>query len=169
MSLILIVARIVHIFSAVLWAGGFAVFMFHVQPAMNKTMPSSQPFFIAFAKTFTPFVAIVAPLTLLGGAFLYWTDSGGLRLSWITTASGLGFSFGALCGISAWIIGFFLVKPRVDRLALLVSQVRAQNKPPTPDQGAEMGKLGRALVPLTRATLALLGLALLGMATARYL
>lgn len=169
MTWILIIARIVHIFSAVLWAGGFATFLLHVQPALNKTMPSSQPFFLSFIKTFSPYLLAVGPLTLLGGAFLYWNDSGGLRVAWITTHAGLGFTFGALCGIAAWIIGIFVVKPRVDRLAYLIGQVTIQNAPPSSEQRAEMGQLSLALVPTSRAALALLGFALLGMATARYL
>ncbi len=169
MNVIIILARILHIFSAVLWAGGFAVYLLHIQPALNRTMPGSQPFFLSFMKTFSPFMATVAPLTLLGGVLLYWNDSAGLRLSWITTPAGLGFTFGALCGIVAAAIGLSAVKPRVDRLIHLSSELAAGHKPPTPEQAEEMARLGRAIGPLSRATFALLGLALLGMVTARYL
>ena len=169
MHYILILARIVHIVSAVLWAGGFAAFLLHIQPALNKTMPASEPFFLSFMKTFSPFMAVVAPLTVLGGAFLYWTDSAGLRLGWITTHAGLGFTFGGLCGFAAFIIGFFILRPRVDRLIALMSQAAASNQPPTPEAAAEMAKVSRAIVPLSHATLAFLGLALLAMATSRYL
>ncbi len=169
MNLVLILARILHIFSAVLWAGGFAAYMLHIQPALNRIMPGSQPFFLSFMKTFSPYLAAVAPLTLLGGAFLYWNDSAGLRIGWITTHAGLGFTFGALCGTTAWVLGFFVVKPRVDRLVHLSTELAAGHNPPTAEQGQEMSRLGRSLVPLTRVTFAFLGLALLGMATARYL
>lgn len=169
MNVIIILARIAHIFSAVLWVGGFATFFLYIQPALNKTMPASQPFFAMFMKGYGPYMAAVSPLTILAGAVLYWNDSAGLNPSWIATGSGLGFTFGALCGITAWIVGLFVVKPRADRMAALGGEISTQGKPPTPEQRAEMGNLGGILATFTRVVFVFLGLAVLAMATARYL
>ena len=47
------------------------------------------------------FFPIVAAVTILSGAALYWRHSAGLQPAWISTPSGLAFTIGALAAIAS--------------------------------------------------------------------
>ncbi len=168
MDILIILARIIHIFSAVLWAGGGLLYFLFIEPAIDKTMPASQKFTSAFMGKFSPFMGLVSVTTVLAGAVLFWHDSAGLQLSWIGTPTGLGFSLGATVGIATALFGFFVVKPRAERLGLIGAQLETQGRPPTTNQLAEIGALTGALKQISRIDFIMLTLALLFMATARY-
>ncbi len=168
MDLLIILARIVHIFSAVLWAGGGLLYFLFIEPAIDKTMPASQKFTSAFMGKFSPFMGLVSMTTVLAGVVLFWHDSAGLQLSWISTPTGLGFSLGATVGIATAMLGLFGIKPRAERLGLIGAQIEMQGRPPTTDQLAQVGALTGALKRIGRVDFIMLTLALLFMATARY-
>ena len=170
MDLFTIVARIVHIFSGVFWVGGAILFFVFVEPAARATMPLSQKFMqtLLVRRHFNHYMTAVSALTVFGGAVLYWRDSGGLSLAWITTPTGLGFTIGAVVAITTFLMGLFVIKPRAERLGAVSMQIEAQGTPPTPEQLAEIGALNAALTKIGRADFFMLTIALLCMATARY-
>ncbi len=170
MDLFTIVLRIVHIFAAVLWVGGGIVLVAFIEPTVKATAPAGQKFMQYFMvrRHYSTFMGIVSMLTVFAGALLYWKDSGGLQLAWITTPTGLGFTLGAVLGITMAIVGFTMIRPHADRLGALGAQIEAAGKPPTPAQLAELGALDKEMSRLNRLDFVLLSLALLAMATARY-
>lgn len=170
MDPLMIVARIVHVFSGVLWVGGVVLFFAFVEPAARATMPLSQKFMqtLMVRRHFSQYLAIVSALTVFGGAALYWRDSGGLSLAWISTPTGLGFTLGAIVGIAMFLLGFLAIRPRAERLGAVSAQIETQGIPPTPEQLTEIGALNAALLRLGRLDFFMLTIALLCMATARY-
>ena len=56
---------------------------------------------------------VVAASTILSGAALYWRDSNGLVVGWITSPSGLAFTVGGLAAIAAFVGGLLLIGPSV--------------------------------------------------------
>ncbi len=168
MDVYMIVLRIFHVISGVLWVGGGILYLGFVEPAIRVTMPASQKFVKLLMPRYTQYMAAVGGLTVLAGALLYLRDSNGLSLAWITTATGVGLTLGALLALVGFVLGFVAVKPRADRMGKLSAEIEAGSKPPTKEQAAEMGTLNASLVRLGRITFGLLTLALVCMATARY-
>jgi hypothetical protein len=168
MGLLVVAARIVHVFGAMFWAGGGFVFVLFILPAVAGTMPASQKFMQAFLSKYTPFMGMVSGLTVLAGAVLYWIDSGGLQASWIATPSGIGFTLGSLAGLAPLLIGFVLIRPNALRLEKMGAELESQGKPPTQQQSAEVASLRIALARYGQVSFWMLMLAVLFMATSRY-
>ncbi len=82
-----------------------------IQPTAKVTGPDSTKFMQRLmGGALTNSLTAAAPLTVLAGLILYWIDSGGLQTNWILTAPGLGFTVGALAGLAALGIGFFVTR-----------------------------------------------------------
>lgn len=98
MDALLIFFRIIHIGSAI-WFGGAIVSSFFLQPTVQ-----AQPFMehLMNRRKLGIMFPIVAALTILGGAVLYWRDSSGLQLTWITSPTGLAYTTGGLAAIIAF-------------------------------------------------------------------
>lgn len=77
-------------------------------------------------------------------------------------------TIGSIAGIIAWLVGWFVIRDIVNRMARLVQQIQAQGTPPTSEQAAELGALGARLHAVSQMNLVFLIIALLGMAIAEY-
>jgi hypothetical protein len=75
---------------------------------------------------------------------------------------------GAVAALAAFSIGLFVTRPRVGRVLSLGRQVAESGGPPSPEVAAEMQRLQATLKVAGRTALALLTVAVLAMATARY-
>jgi uncharacterized membrane protein len=92
----LIGLRIVHIGSAMIWFGGAIIGGVFLSPTADALGKAGAPFMDHLMKRrrMGVFFPIVAALTILSGAGLYWRASGGLQTAWITSPSGLAFTIG---------------------------------------------------------------------------
>lgn len=91
MDVLLIAMRIIHIGSAMAWFGGAIMGSFFLQPTAAALGASGQSFMehLLSRRKMGIFFPVVAGLTILSGAVLYWRDSQGLQLTWITSPTGL--------------------------------------------------------------------------------
>ena len=80
------------------------------------------------------FFPIVAGLTVLSGAALYWRDSNGLSADWITAPSGLAFTIGGLAAIAAFVGGMVLIGPIVAEQSAVQNELAASGAAPTEAQ-----------------------------------
>src|SRR5574341_2623139 len=98
MNVIMILLRIVHIFSGVFWVGAAATFVWFIAPSVAATRPESQKFLnhLLQERRFVTALLIAATLAIIAGLLLYWQVSAGLQLRWISTPTGLGFTTGAV-------------------------------------------------------------------------
>jgi hypothetical protein len=71
-----------------------------------------------------PILVVAATVAIGAGAALYWIDSSGLRVDWITTSTGLGFSAGGLAALAAYAIALLVLKPQFDRLTTRLDRRR---------------------------------------------
>jgi hypothetical protein len=170
-SVYLIVFRIVHIVAGVAWAGSVFLFVTFVQPSAATTGPAGAPFMAELLgrRRLVDRLIGLGSITVAGGLFLYWHDSqayGGIG-DFVGTAFGTAITVGAVSAITALTIGVVGTRPRVQRFLAIGAQAAAAGGP-TPDQTAEMGALMGQLKVLARASLALIGLTVVAMATARY-
>jgi hypothetical protein len=170
-SVYMLLFRIVHITAAVAWAGSVFLFVTFVQPVSAAIGPAGAPFMgeLLGRRRLVDRLVGLGVLTVAGGLFMYWHDAqayGGIA-HFARTSFGTWITIGALAAITALAIGAAGTRPRVLRL-LAIGRLAAEAGGPTPEQAAELGALQGQLKVLARASLALIGLAVFSMATARY-
>lgn len=167
MNVFMIVLRLVHIISGVLWVGAGLIMFFFIGPTLGATADAGQKF-AQHLMTRTRFTAVVttsAILTVLAGASLYWIDSGGLSSAWMHSGAGLGFGIGAFFGLIGFVFGL-LVGNTNGALAKIGMQIQGK---PTPEQMAQIGALRKRLSVVSPINAYSLIIATLLMAIARYL
>ena len=167
----LIVLRIVHVGSAMVWFGGAIIGAFFLAPTAAALGKAGQPFMdhLMRRRRMGVLFPIIGALTVVAGAGLYWRVSGGLQGSWITSPTGLAFTVGAIAAIASFVLGFVLVAPSVALQSAVGNELAASGGEPSAEQRARLERADRLMRLATRIDLPLLLLAGLTMATARYL
>jgi len=166
----LIVLRFVHVIASVCWAGGgFVTFLF-VGPTAKDLQPAGTQFMAHMAgkRRFNMFMVINSTLTVLSGALLLWTSTGGDLISYVKTGPGLGFALGSLAGIIVYFVGMFGVGMPTGKLSQLGDEIQKAGGPPTSVQVANMQKLDKTISFYHKVDFALVTVSLILMATARY-
>jgi hypothetical protein len=167
-----VLLRIVHIVTGVIWVGSLFVVVVFVQPSAATLGPAGAPFMSELRRRrFVDVVFIDAVFTVLAGAFLYWHDWHLLAsfADWIDSSFGRGLTVGALLAISGLVVAATLTRPTIGRLVDLGKQVAESGAPPTPETAARIGTLQRRLVVAERVSFSLVLLAVVAMSSARYL
>ena len=168
----LVILRLVHIVTGVIWVGSLFVVVVFVQPSAAALGPAGAPFMSELRRRrFVDVVFIDALFTIAAGSFLYWHDwhtypSFG---DWIGSNFGAALTVGALLAISAIVIAGLVTRPTIGGLVALGTQVAESDATPTPDVAARIGVLQRRLVVAERVSFALAVLAVAAMASARYI
>lgn len=170
MNSFLLLLRSVHIFAGVLWLGSAISYFFFVEPTVKTLGPVGPKFMqnLIERRRYPLFMNIVSALTIVAGALLYWNTSGGFQASWIRSGPGLGFTIGSVVALVVYLIGFFMIRPRAERLGELGKEITNSGGPPSSEQAAELQKLDQEMRSVERIDVALLTISLLLMATARY-
>lgn len=171
MDPLLIFFRIVHVGAAMIWFGGAIVTSFFLQPTAKALGPAGGPFLdhLMNRRKMGVVFPILAALTVLAGAALYWINSDGLQWTWITSSTGLAFTIGGLAAVGAFVGGMLLIGPSMATYAEVRSEMAAGGGVPTAEQSARMAGADRKLQLAGRIDMPLLILAALTMAVARYL
>ncbi len=171
MDPVLITLRVIHVGAAMTWFGGAILSSFFLQPTVNALGVAGQPFMEHLMKRrkLGVMFPIVSALTVIAGAVLYWRDSAGLQLDWITSPTGLAFTLGGLAAIIAFVGGGVLVGPGIVEQTVVRGELAQGNGIPTPAQQERLDRADRRLKLAGRIDLPLLLLAGLTMAVARYL
>jgi hypothetical protein len=171
MDALLISLRIIHVGSAMTWFGGAIVSSLFLQPTVKALGVAGQPFMdhLMNRRKLGIMFPIIGALTVLSGAVLYWRDSGGLQLTWISTPTGLAFTIGGLAAIAALVGGGVLIGPAIAEQTAVHGELAAGDGRPTAAQQERLDGADRRLALAGRIDLPLLLLAGLTMAIARYL
>jgi len=170
MDIFIVVVRLIHIVAGVFWAGSAFMVVGYILPTAGKAGPAGGEFMRHLIQSsFTRVILTAALLNVLAGLLMYWRDSAGLQLVWITTPTGLTFTVGGLAGLSGLVTAGAVIGPAAARLERLGHEVQAGGKPPTPEQMAQLDALQVKMVQAMRVLAVLLGIAVVAMATARYI
>jgi uncharacterized membrane protein len=166
-----IVLRAVHILAGIFWAGSAMFFFFLLEPSVKELGETGQKVMghLAVKKKMPVIITAAAGLTVLAGVLLYWRDSNGFDLDWITSGPGLGFTVGGVAATLAFAFGLIFIKPSVDRMSAIGQAVAAAGEAPTESQTAELHRLDAKLALIGRLDAVLIGIAMVTMATARFL
>ncbi len=166
-----IALRILHIGTGLFWVGAAYTFFWFIEPTAKALGADASRFMeeVTVKRRFPIVITVGAALAILSGLALYWRDSGGLRLEWITSPTGLGFTVGGLAAIIAFAIGLVFIKPNVDRLGALGGLLQAEKRPPNAEEADELERIDGIMRRAGIADMVLLTVAVVAMASARYL
>ncbi len=165
-----LVLRLIHIVAGMLWAGSAVFYFFFVEPTVRSLGPAAPQFMqtLIEKRRYPMFMNIASTLTIVAGALLFWSTSGGFQWVWVASGSGLGFTIGSVVALVVYGIGFFMIRPRAERLGQLGKAIGMAGGPPSPEQAAELQKLNAEMTQIERVDVILLTVSLIAMATARY-
>jgi hypothetical protein len=169
-STYMLVFRILHIAAGVAWAGSVFLFVVLVQPTAGAIGPAASPFMMELLgrRRLVSWLLSLAGTTIVAGGFLYWkhVDEMGFG-DFVSSNFGLALTIGSVAAIAAFLIGFFGTRPAVARLLSLAARAAAAEGPP-PEVAQEIPGIQARLKNLGRTAFALIVVAVLAMATARY-
>ena len=170
MNYLVIILRMLHIFSGIFWVGAALMMTFFVSPTVNATKEAGQGFMRHFMGNtkFNLAMWTAALTTVTAGAILYWIDSKGLTSTWMHSGPGIGFGTAAFFALLGLIVGV-IQNRNFNAIAKLGGQIQSQGKPPSPEQVSRLQSLGNAIKLGGTLGTTFLILAALGMAIARYL
>lgn len=166
----LLVLRLVHILSAILWVGSGLFTAFFLVPVLRASPAAMGQVVDGLTRRkYFLVLQIVAGLTILSGLRLLMIDSAGFSGSYFATGTGKTFAFSGLLAFIAAIVSFGVSRPAMLRAGTIAASIAASTDP------AEKARLSPEVDRLRRrggvaATISVtLGvLAACGMAVARY-
>jgi uncharacterized membrane protein len=149
--------RAFHILVAAAWFGASAFMTLFLMPVVRQLGPQGGPVMAGLMqRRFHVFMAASAMLTVLSGAWMYWTLTAGLQPQAVGSHAGVVFGLGGLAGLLAAVIGGAVVGRSSKQLAALA----AAGGPP---DAAKLARLQARMRLGSRMALVLLLVALLAM------
>jgi hypothetical protein len=129
MDATLIAFRLVHVLSGVFWVGAMVFLAAFLVPSVNDVGPDGGKVIAALSKRrFMNIMPVIAGLTILSGLWLYWRASTGFSTDYMKSGPGHAYALGALCAITAFIIGMTVTRPAMLK-ALQLGQAAATAEP----------------------------------------
>jgi len=121
-----LVLRLVHILSGIIWVGSGIYTSFFLVPALSNS-PAVMGQVMAGLQRRRVFLVlqIVAGLTILSGLRLLWIDSAGFAESYMATGTGRMFSIGAGAAIIAAVLSFGVGRPAMVRAGAIAASLAA--------------------------------------------
>ena len=168
----MVILRIVHIVTGVIWVGSLFVVVVFLQPSAAALGSVGTPFMSELRRRRSVDVVFIDALfTVIAGSFLYWHDLDAYPSfgDWIGSNFGASLTVGALLAISGLGVAAFVTRPTIVRLVSLGKQAAESDGTPAPEPAAQIGALQRRLVFAERVSFSLVLLSVVAMASARYL
>jgi hypothetical protein len=167
----MLVLRLFHIVAGALWFGSAFLFTGFLGPSAAETAPASGAVMHGVIKKRRGAEVIkwLAITTVIAGwaMWLKFAASAGVDV-WITSSYGLVLTIGGLLATAAAYFGITGIGNNVEKLVSIGDEVAASGGPPSPEQGAEMARLGAEIQRHSKIDIVLLFLAVAAMATAQY-
>lgn len=169
MSIVVIVLRLVHILSSIIWLGGMVVLVGFVLPTVRRTGADGARFAQSLASQsgLSKLFDIVAILTTVAGLALFDSASGHFDRVWMGSPTGIAYSTGMLFGLMAFLHGIG-ANATSRRFATLSRTVAAGGGAPSTEQANQLGILSGKLMTNGRVSVGLLLVAAAAMSIARY-
>ncbi|MCC6260170.1 MAG: hypothetical protein IT311_04840 [Anaerolineales bacterium] len=166
MTIIVFVARVLHIVAGIVWAGGSLMAGLVLEPSIAATGEAGKQFagYLFKKSSFSKLMAASGLSTVLAGALLYGVNSNWFRSGWMMSGQGIGFGIGAGAGILAMIFGIRVGKIN-EALANLGMQIQGK---PSEAQAADLQVLQKQQVAITRADVICMLISIFFMASARF-
>jgi len=162
----MLVLRLVHIFSAIVWGGGALLMSLFIGRGIEATAEAGQQVArqLLNKQRLHIYMSVAAGMTILAGAALYWIDSDGFSLAWMRSGPGMGFGIGAIFGLISFVTGAVFGNGNAS-LAKIGAQI---NGKPTAEQFAQIQAIQKRIKMVSPIHLVTMILAMILMASARY-
>lgn len=170
-SSLMIVLRLVHIFSGIFWAGTAALLAWFVLPAQSVLGQAAGAFMmeLMLRRRLRVYLLTAMILTLLSGIAIYAHLAMATDGAWARSMTGKVLGFGALVAIIAGGYGGTVGGKAAKRMTEIGAAVQAAGGLPTEAQRAEMAMLQARSHQALRIVSLLLIITIAAMASARYL
>jgi uncharacterized membrane protein len=166
-----VVLRLIHVLSGIIWVGGMTVMFVFIMPVLAGLGPAAGPVMAGInQKKFPVVMPIVALVTILSGLRLLMIDSANFAGPYFQSPVGRTFALAGGIAILAFILGVALVRPAMMRAMALGQQMASATDEATRSRiTAEMAATRKRGATGNMIVFVLLILAAIGMATARYM
>lgn len=163
MNVVIVLLRLIHIFSAIFWVGTTLFMVGFLETAVQAAGPEGSKVMqkLIGGTRFSLVIAIAGWLTVLSGLWMYWLMTGFNIAVMFDTR--LPLTLGAIAGILAGVVGTAMQGRASGQLAALGQEIATQGSPPSPDQLAAMGGLQAIIKRGGRLSAVLTVLAVIGM------
>ncbi len=171
MDTYLVFLRLLHIGSGAFWAGTAIYLAAFVLPAAKALGPDGGKFMQQLSMTNNlPLVIFVnSTINILSGILLIWYMSDGFQNNWMGTHMGITLSIGGTVALIAWIIGVFINRPIIMKMAAIAKESAIKQQPPSADEVQHLNKMRAKLSTATNTIAWLIGITVIAMAIARYI
>ncbi len=167
MEVLIIAMRILHIVFSIFWVGTAFFTVAILTPRLKALGPRIQsPVMKAIMPVMMPHMFISSTITVLSGIVLTLVMRGGALGALFTTGWGWSMIVGFITSLAAAVIAFGVVIPLAKRQAAFASSI--EGRPPSPEEGKQLGQLGAKIGALTRNNFVLVIIATITMAIARF-
>jgi uncharacterized membrane protein len=167
---LMLLLRLIHILAGVFWAGSAFILAGFLIPTVRETGAEGGRFMghLVTRRRLPVFVGIAMLLTVLSGLIMYGRAAAATHGTWPGTAPGIGYGVGALAALLGGAIGMGVSGAAAKRMAAIGQRVAEAGRP-SPEQQAEIQGLQRRMMLGARIAAGLIAIAVVAMATARYL
>lgn len=168
MDIYFIVLRLTHVLTTAIWAGFVIMLALYINPAVSSLGPEGGKFMQALGRTrnFPVFMSSLGGLAILSGILMYLKISGP---GFIQSRYGLILTIGAVCGLISFIIGSAVNGPTIKKLTRLGNAIASSGTAPNKEQLDEIARFRNKLISATKFLAFMLFLALMFMASAKYI
>ncbi len=171
MDAYMVILRIIHIFAGILWVGAGIFYVAVVMPSLRQTGKKAYPLFLAISnnrigKVLMPATAL---LTTVAGLLLYERVSGRFDADYMKSTQGIVLSIGVVAGLGAFGHGGAVLGRATEKLVQQITELEGQSEPLSAQQQAEVNTLMDYLAKHANISLIMMIVAVLGMASARYM
>ena len=166
MHYLTIILRLLHVVGGAFWFGSAMMMSFFISPTVAATADAGQRVmgYLVKQQRVVTVISILAGLTILAGAGLYWIDSDGFTSAWQSSGAGLVFGIGGLFGFVGFIFGM-QIGTNINKLVKIGSEVQGK---PTADQMNQIQAAQKRLGVVGPISAYSLILAVICMSVARY-
>ncbi|MBI2857418.1 MAG: hypothetical protein HYX95_03775 [Chloroflexi bacterium] len=162
------VLRIFHVIFGIFVAGTYLFMVLILEPRLKRLGPAVEgPLMSSLAPVLTPVMGVSFIMLLGTGIAMTLILRSGTLNTVFTTGWGWGVIIGLIATLGSVVVGFGMLTPTGIRLSKLGGSIKG--RPPTPQEGQQMGQLSSRITTLTRWNFTLIMLATAAMIAARYL
>jgi uncharacterized membrane protein len=166
----MLVLRLIHIISGIIWLGSGVFTAFLLVPALSKSPAVMGQVMAGLERRrMFPVLLSVATLTILSGIRLLWVDSAGFEAAYFARGTGRTFAISALAAIVAYVLSFRVSRHAAVRATAVAASLAASAQAVERERlSAELNRLRRRSAIATTVAAGFGLLAASGMAIARY-
>jgi mono/diheme cytochrome c family protein/uncharacterized membrane protein len=166
----MIIFRLIHILSAIVWLGSSVFILAFVQPAAAAIGADGQRFMQSMMTNTRLMIALPLSslLTVIAGLALYYRVSDHFNSDWMGSTSGVVLSIGSAFGLAAFLHSGAVLSRLTRQTGALSREISQQGTPPTPAQLALMRSLQGKSRTNGMISVGLMIIAIVGMVSARY-